>query len=552
MIVKSDLSHKKVSIWVFIILNIVACYLVYAPTLHIPFYHHDIYKFSNGGLGVSCEKEAGYAYLYDLGRPISAWLDCANFKVANTVDNIIYARLACVFLIGLTMGIVAFWLYSVAFSFWIAFLISGSIFYLPVLQTTMIMAASNLILAILSAFLANLSVKKGAYFQLSNRFLGFSLFALGFLLLLGSLLTYPALSGFFLFPTLMTLLFSPLNRWREIKFKVIGRDVLVFCIGCLIYYFLVKHIQQVRNVNVAALMPGYRLHLNFNIIDRIYALLTIFPKFWNIFSGTKQAILGYLILISGLLAAFSNFSYKESTSTAKQSLIQAMLATIGLLLLGSVVFIVMPESWAAYRIIFVFQAMSLAILVWCVYQICFLYQLKESTFIFLLCVIFGAGAILANYIVTKSALNDNLELNFMTAEISHEIKESKTKISRIHVIVPSVANFTELPAVDDIFNSTSANSGDITNMVNTVLLRIAEPNSFQLTNCMFTLSDEEHHFQDEKKCIKAAPRGNVVVTYSWPNKPIFYTPNTITIKLDTLTPLVQHPKWDLKKMKFGS
>ena len=556
-------SHRLFLFFIFTFLSIFAIYFIFSGTLSIPFYHHDIYKFSNGGIHISCRpNDAGYGFLYDIARPFSAWLDCVNFKFANTLTAMKYFRIICSILIGIVMGAFAFWLNLENFCLICAFCISGAIFCLPALQTTMIMLATNISLSIFLAFLANILVNKcslSAIFtqkkQISRyeKWIAFFYFFSGVGCLLISFFTYPSMSGFYFLPTLVIVLFKPWKEWLTIR-GIFIKDVFIFGIVSLLFFLIARHIQHTHmGAEISNLISAYRYQLNFNIAERIVTLIKLIASLWstNVLLWPYSLFI-YFIIIAGLLVGglkfFNSDFFKRTKYKASYYLVQRMIAVCVLIIMGSAFYIAQPENVLLGRILFIYQAMIIVILAWCLFQLANLFTFKtNAAWTIMLGGLFFSAAVYTNYVTTKSALNDNMELNYITQSIAGYIN-SGMKLERIHIISASVDNFNGLPKPDDILNGNSTQyAGDMTNIVNAALLQLAQKHSFHLTNCLFSESEEEHHFADEKKCMFSAPKNNIIVTYSRPGKLFYKTPHMLLIDMNVLAPFAGASKIDLKQ-----
>ena len=515
--------EREYSWLIYFIASLFILYFIYAPAIHIPFYHHDIYKFSFGELGRSCHADVGYDFLYQIARPISAILDCANFKIANSLEKMAYVRLFCILMMSFVMSLVAYFIYHRYFSFINALLISGAIFCLPALQTTIIMGATNLILAILFAWLAYLLIDRLSRAMSKKKVVITIMYAL--LLLLASFLTYPSLTPFFLMPTLLILLFTPLGEWQKTRLIVV-RDTLLFCIGSLIFFGVAKYIQS-RHVN--QVISGYQFKVTLDFADRIKTLLLMWPSLWNIVTTKIQGYLFYIILLFGCVSALKTFFNNESKTL--QSLFEAILLGLLIFILGSVVYLLQPGNWPAARIIFIFQVMSVVLLVWAMMQLSHVIKLKKNSyFLSLICSMFFIAAYDANAIMTQSALNDNMELNFITNKIAERLFSDKKPLRHIHIIASPNNNLTGYPTRDDIFNlNTTIFSGDVSYIINSALLQLLPRDSYQLQNCVFD-DNKEGHLQT-LQCIRTAKRDKIVLTYSKPNQAFPKSPNMLIVNM---------------------
>ncbi len=523
---------------IYFTLSVLVLYFVFAPAIHIPFYHHDIYKYSVGGFHNSCRNDPGFSYLFKLGRPFSAMLDCGGYKVANSLNNVSHLRILCVVLVAFAMSLFAFGLHSVKRFVWPVFFISGAIFVLPAIQTTIIMTATTLVFSILMAFFAWYCLSKSYLFvakqSASRKDVFYFLGGIGSLFI--SLFTYPSLSSCFLLPAFVCILFKSLSNWYAMK-RTILRDVIIFIISCSLYFIIAKLLQS----KLSVVSSNYQFKLNFHFFDRIIFIYKHFPSLWMIHASFLQVALINLIILSGLVIALRNFflsdffKYKKNESI--RVLLQTLFAVIVLLLLGSLTLLAVPsDDIPIGRVIFVLQAMSILILWWSLIRIGSLFSWKETHSAGLFAgLLFLIGAGVANYNMITSALNDYLEFNYITTTLAKHFQAPAFKLKRIHIISPAAVNFNGLPRGDDILNDNSTHyAGDLTYIVNAAFLQFVGKYQFSLINCIFSEIDEERHFADEIRCMGSMPKNSIAVTYSRPEKPYYKTPDMLIIDMNTL------------------
>lgn len=550
----SAMSFKK-SFLIYLLLGILALYVVFAPTVNIPFYHHDIYKYSEGGFHHSCKHNPGNGYMIALARPLQAKLDCMNYKIANTLEKMGYIRLFTLFLNSLAFAVLAAWLYtSRKIAFWIAFFIAGAIFYLPAMQSAMIMGTTifpiSILLALLSYYFmsrSSLSFNKPGH---RNTLSDHLYLVPSFLCLIGSLLSYFTLSAFYLMPAMLLVLFKPLAEWKETR-KIVIRDILFFTFCCVLFFIYAKN----HMAHSSYFIPSsYRFNLNLEIINRLFGLYKIFPQFWNLYSGLTQFLIFNAVFIAGCSIALIKYKlskyYIHNKKAAWSYLIQAVISFGVLLSLGAVTYLTVPSVADApvTRLIFVFQAMGIVFLFWSIVQFSGLFKNDTKNWVkmaLMLAVLF-IGAIFANYNVTKSALNDYTEFTYITSSVAKGMAVKGNEVSRIHLIASSERNFNGLSSVDDIFNvNTTIYPGSIDFIVYAALAQFVNKQSVEIADCIFLDTKGNSYNNDEIKCIKSAPKNSIIVTYSVPGKPIYKSPHMLIVNMNALNYLTQEPKRNL-------
>lgn len=503
-----DNAFDRFPFFIFFIICFISIYFIYSPVLHIPFYHHDIYRYSVGGFYKACMEDYGYLNMYIQVRPLQALLDCAHFKLAYTVQRMSFIRFECIMLISFFAALFAYWLMKIGLiSRWISLLISILIMCLPAMQNVMLMGVDSMILTVLLAFIAYLLIERD--YKIGGVFC-----------LLGSFFMYPACSSFFLVPATVFILFKPLSEWHQTRAIVI-RDSVLFLICCGLYFLIGKITQHyLTSMNFSA-NYAFKIHAS-DFFARIGALFKVFPSLWNIhYNNIYQAVFVYFIIGLGCYAAIK----KSHANHVKQ----AVTGLIILLLLGNTAFLGQPTTMVFARILFVFQAMSILILVWALIHAIEFF--RAATILVFVMLFFSATAT-ANYTVAKSALNANMELNYISTYLRQSILYHK-KIKQIHIIGPDIEsklNFIGIEPRDDAFhvNSTIYRQ-DVYYMVNEALKEILRPDSYTLFNC--GLDEFQLMKQSEAECIKSAPKNSIIVTYSRQSQPVAAHPDMLIIDM---------------------
>lgn len=549
-IAKPNNGYTYKQFFIYFILSALALYFVFSPAINIPFYHHDIYKFVTGGFHQACSHEPGFEFIMTLGRPVTAYIECLNNKVGNTLESVAYLRVLYLLLIAATISWFAVSLNKLRLSYWVALLVSSSIFFLPAMQTVMIMIASNIIITILLSFAANYFISESDADFRSHKVKAIAYLYIGLFLMLLAFFAYPSMTAFFLMPAFIGVLFKPLSEWRVTR-KVVARDVFVYVVCCIMFFVLAKVLKvYVKMYYPEVIVPAsYEFTLSFNLGEKFTYLYHLLPVFWNLDSGLPQAVIVYLIITTGSIVALKEFLGNKKNSTSY--LLQAIFAIFVLAISGSLTYLLAPmHGWPFSRVIFIFQAMSLLVVVWSLIQISKLFSYRKDQWIIAtVALLFCAGAYYANNRVAASALNDYTELNYMATSIAARIQQESTPLKRIHVIAPTVANFNGLVNHEDIFNlNSSLSAGNITYMVEAALLRFAKRHSFDVSNCIFSENNEAKHFDDEKKCIEATDARTIAVTYSRSGDAIYQTDGMMVINMNVLAPFAEINKKELNNI----
>jgi hypothetical protein len=218
---------------------------------------------------------------------------------------------------------------------------------------------------------------------------------------------------------------------------------------------------------------------------------------------------------------------------------------------GEAVYLAQPAPDApSSRVFFVFQAMIVLLIFWSFLQIFELFTRERSkAFLSVTIIIFLIAAYFANLTVTRSVLNDYLELNVIIRSLADKIYKHEL-IKRVHIVGSTQSNFTGFNPHEDIFSVNSSVSGDdVTNMVNTALLQIAKRHTFDVTNCTFNAINGKVN-PSEINCIRTTAPENIAVTYSLPGNEIYLSPDMLIISMES--PLPSNSKMDFRAKQSGA
>jgi hypothetical protein len=219
---------------------------------------------------------------------------------------------------------------------------------------------------------------------------------------------------------------------------------------------------------------------------------------------------------------------------------------VGLFILGSSVYLLAPMSGQVEgipvgapfgRVILVSQAMSILFLFWSLLNIVKFFRYSESNLLTTAGLsLFFLGAFFANYNVTLSALNDYTEINYVSTVISQQLALG-VPIKRIHLIGPAVNNFTGQIQHEDIFNGSSTRySDDSAHIIKTVLIELRKSKNMPIFNCGGSAVAPYH---GEANCIRAAPPGSVIITYSHAGERYRSLPDSLIIDMG-ITPIMKN------------
>ncbi|OGT47442.1 MAG: hypothetical protein A3E83_01710 [Gammaproteobacteria bacterium RIFCSPHIGHO2_12_FULL_41_20] len=514
---------KRYPTLAFIIASTLLFYFIFSPAINILHYFGDDYRYAFGGFFKSCSGDDGYYFMRTIGRPMQAYLDCLNYKFAFTLERMKMLRGLSVVLLGWAVGLFAAWLYRLGLSIWSAFFVSGCLFLVQHLYPdTLAYGATSLPFAILLAIYSYWELDKIHAPWLQHKIhLGWA----GVLLLV-SMLTYPAMAFFFCTMILTKVLFSPLQNWAKVRSAVMNEMVFFLVVGAIYfawgYYNMHYHAR-------APIPESYRLsHPNLNpveIMKRILLLMNVFDSRWQISPRMSSLWQGWFIAVCivgglscGSLHFFKSDFYRQNKWQALTTLLQIVASASAVFVLGSAFFLVMPNlSLVENRVLFGVITSGLLLAVWGVMQWSYLLPEKMRTG-FLVVVVGGCFLIQgrqANIVTLINALSHQQYMQETHAVIAVHINQGGP-LQRIHFIIPR-SNYP----YDRFF------------MANTALLQLYGQDHYKIAWCSLArgVPGEEKDRQNETiACVNAQPKNTVAVTYSYDAEPFRKTPAMAIVK----------------------
>src|SRR3990167_1594667 len=416
--------------------SMVLLYFVFLPATNLLYYAGDDFRYAFGGFTKACKTDDSFEFMWTLGRPLQAYLDCLTYKFAYTLERMRDVRLLSVILLGCGMGLLADCLCCLGLSIGIAFFASGVFFLIPEMYHDAVLTGSqplafSIILVLLSYRSAQQQPKLSALY------------------LLCALLTYPAMAFFFVTLILAKLLFSSLKDWMETR-RDIARGVVLFGIVCVVYYFFafinMRYFPQAPVTDRA-----YQLnHPNFNIMEmlgRAAIMGNVFDRIWALSPLSNMAWQGWImvmllfsaIILTPIYFVNSQF-YIRNQSVALVWALQAVASAIILVILCSAFTLVMPgRVWEARLLVGVISA-GLMLMLWSINQCSFMLPSYLRTNIVLAAVTFFflVQGYQTNVAMMVYAMSYQQYLNFTKTAIASYLATG-SKLRRIHYIVPQTS-----------------------------------------------------------------------------------------------------------------
>jgi len=454
----------------FFLASFVFLSLVFMPLLVIPFAQHDDYNFFAVVPKEEVLSHPQTLFMFYFGRPfqgiygelVKPFIDVPADLAPFRMISILFASVSAA-LFALQLRATGIGKLPLLFAIIAIFLLPGVQFYIILVYASpMIMAVS---FALLSAMLLE---KVEARDFLRLRFTKFRpfLFAIGsFLLLLLSIHTYQTSTMFFFVPTLVLILFTDINKWKETRLLVL-RNLVLFSAVVLTFFlvhryitlpFLLDRFPQAAHVVTQGSL--YEFSVSTDILNKLSFFIKSLSfqslNLWSIYPAKKVAFFVLLFIAAGALAALWKLGRTTALRGRYWSVSQASVAVALLLILSNLPNLAAAGGYPAYRTLFPYMAMIVILLLWSAKSVSdILPQKWQSRAIWIVTgLLMIIGIFSAHYNILNVAVNNHLELSYLRAAVAAEIAN---KPPAIHVIrssgIRADRSYLNLPARHDEFN----------------------------------------------------------------------------------------------------
>ncbi|MBI5237715.1 MAG: hypothetical protein HY887_04760 [Deltaproteobacteria bacterium] len=421
--------------------SLIVYILVFRPLLVLPLAQHDDYHFFVRGRTGSLFLHPQSLPLFYLGRPVTGTLASLAFPFIDTPSDLAYLRMITIFFASVSTAFLAICLKKTDIGKLPALFASIAIFLLPGAQVFVLLAVfSPLMAAVFFALLsATLLQKIKVNDLLRCRLLikprTILLIVSALLSLLVSVHSYPASTMFFLMPTLVTVLFTCMDKWRETRLIVL-RNLIFFGIVLLIYFLAHRFITiplLIKNYPEAAHVIGggtmYQFAVSLDLMNKIHFFLYDLSlkgfNLWNIYVNLGIAICILSFIAAGIAVALWKLTRKTAFERRHISpFLQALIFVVFLLILSNLPNLSAKGGYSAFRTIFAYMAMIVILLIWSVKSISNILpeewrtnSLRCATGLLML-----AGGFFAQRDILTTAVSEHLELTYLRAVVASEIE----------------------------------------------------------------------------------------------------------------------------------
>jgi hypothetical protein len=514
-------------------------YLIYSDSVTIPFAYHDQVRYFGEDYHHSffkedCANDHIANFLFDIGRPVAAGIECLIFKNVHVLEDLSIVRLIVIAMYAICMALMACRLETTLRNRWGALFLSGSIFVLPGPNVSIFQGGIQNGLSVLLSILSYMilpDVTRKSNFRSPVFWLRI---VISLILVNVALLAYPPYACFFLVLTLVAVLLCNIEEWPSVRMKAL-RDLVFIGVASGIY-FITARMAIVSNIEDVA--APYKFKITSDLPARlVYFIEEAVPmifNMWNIYTSGTIAIYVIAFISSGMVAS-SILLLAKSRSEGKsvQSLrygAEKTALVVALFFAASGAWIASNSILVLFRIFFPAMAMSV-VLVWWAAKSWISLPLKseglvQKAVLTVACLMFLSSSVFANFTMSRNVWNVSVELMYIRSRIAGGLDKP---IARIHVIRPKRGGigYNKLPSLTDEFNCKAADfMPDITDVVRTAMIDVADSDSFIIYGCD---QKPEVCMQDFKP-----PAPGILVTHSREEEPIYETPHTLIIDLRDL------------------
>lgn len=450
-------------------LFLLALFLTLGAAITIPNVSRDQYRYFSKKSAIdenfkpSCRDDPQNPWLYNLGRPIAAKMECFVFQKTSDIASLMRLRIGVLSAMALAAVLLNLSFFRILGNELQAFFLTIPIFTLPGSQNTLFMTNFPNAFAPIFALLAYLTLHSAQPPSLRNHratVCATLSTAVAIIFLLLSLLTYQMLAFFFFLPIVAEILFgnSPLALMR----KKIAWCVISFIAALTAYYVLNKYFCYPQYPHTPA---EYRLEVHFNgIFDRAIKVLGyIIPlefNLWNIYTNRIAGVtLALFCCITMLVAVIRSKTTDYNGEQSPQHLGVERFATFtGVLFATNGIWFLTP-AYVLFRLTVVPSAIALFGLIWSIHYL--LCQRKEQSLpsdSFLktttLGILAAGGIVFANVVMEQNVWNSHDELAYMRGSLADRLTDP---FDHIHIVLArqnpiAAIGFNGLPTKTDEFN----------------------------------------------------------------------------------------------------
>lgn len=446
-------------------------FLVFAPTLFIPYVHRDDYHFWTHHFinHDCCDINLLMARGILEGRGLAMFPYKFLSTLVYTSQDLAFVRIFSILFLSGSLALFALFLFKQIGNRWLAFFISGAIMVLPGIQyhifLVTLLPATFLILIVMAASILTLKVHDQFAFKKEwFRPRALALSAGVIVLLMVGFNIYQPTTLFFLAPLLAVFLFKENINWQEKRNRLV-HGISLLAIAMVAYYICQRWITTPLLVyfhpefSPEKIMANYSMGISTDVAFKFQLFINdiSFQSFnlWNIFPKKWLEYFVIIFIFAGCIPILYN-TVKEGLNGRRLTsqfwkFVQTVGIVITMFLISSAPNLLAKFHHTAYRTQIAYMALIALLAIWSFLSLA--NQIPEKWRGWL---VNGAGVILlvvtglsANKNMINGALNSYSEISFIRSRlISHLPKVP----DMIHFIVPTSCSYINKPCRHGEFN----------------------------------------------------------------------------------------------------
>ncbi len=434
----------------------VALFLCFSSVVFIESAHHDntrYFRVSNSdAFKSSCFNDSQYEWLYIIGRPITAEIECQVFKRTRSLSDLAEMRVLVIGVIAAATAALGLILVGVGLHWITALAIAIAVFTLPGMQNAAFMTNFPNAIAPLFALLSFITFAPvRPIWPLLWKRCEVIRSGLAIALLILTTLIYPALSFVFFWGSVARALTDSNDRWaRHVKFFM--RDTIMFGLAMLTGLLLSNAFQSRLASIPDSFQPDFSISAIVGKVPFLFnEVIPYAANLWFIPNGYLGYILIGSLLVSSIIIVIDHIRQSgEGRSTLKPIAFAVLLLafTFAPLMLSKLPLLhqrVLFPGMGALVLIAVFVIPRAFKRIFPTF-----YSIESWAARYGAVALAGIGLVIANYTQLQNVLNTNYEMMFVRGELA----KYQSLPRRIHLIrsINNNTGFNGLLSVTDEFN----------------------------------------------------------------------------------------------------
>ena len=524
------LTPQSVTALSFFVIAYLAIFLSLASAVWIPTAHHDntrYFRSFDTNAKRSCTNDGQYSWLYLIGRPISAKLECQVFKHAGSLHDLNNMRIAVIGVLALGASAFGALLYRFGFDLLSSWLTAVAIFILPGAQNAVFMTNFPNALAAMCPVLAywclesRLIMKKYTYLI---PILGATS------LLFIAMLMYPALAFVFLWGTLAKVLCYYSAPIRQVIF-IIVRDGAVLFSSSLAYLLLRDlFIPQRFRIQLGSVPDAFKPDISMSaIMEKLPFLFgKAMPAATGLWFFDNELFGGFVVSLFVVAIVMSVVLKGKGDGLSRFNLILKFAIVIGLIFACSFPLISNKQPFLHQRLLWpTMGALLIAILGVMTVAFVTIFQPGRDMVVAFrrsICALVGiCSLVVASYTTTLNVWNTNMEMEFVRGELA----KSDITPRRIHFVrsIDNGIGFNKLKSFSDEFNKKTTDfKQDIRDFVSLAYMSYSGDYGTSIIQCDFSV----------ESCEDVVPKNSIILSISENGERFCLSENMVVVDLNVL------------------